>query len=407
MAASRAELLVRKPGQPPVVSYLELFFDLVFVFALTQLSRWGLDQLASQHQVAVAGQAVLLLLALMMVWLLTAWITNVYDPQRPEIQLVVATAMFGALVMAVALPEAFGPKALEFAGAYVTIHIGRGLVLVPLLRGQGEAQRRAAGTLLWFAVSAVWWIVGATADENSTRVALWALALAIEYTGAMLFFPAPWVRHRRWPVVAKHIAERYLQFFIITLGELIAVTGATNGANYLESGGSVAAFFISFVTTLLLWRTYLYRAGALLPAAIAAAPAPARLTREALLAHLIMVAGIVAADAGFELVIAQPMGHTSVTWIGLIVGGPAVFLAGRVLFGHAIFARVSESRVIGALLLALTAPAMIFLPPLAVAIMVTLVLVGIVVSDVILARGRPPKPPSPPDGRPTTGRGRT
>ncbi|BCB75115.1 low temperature requirement protein A [Phytohabitans flavus] len=400
MTARRAEALLRKPGQPRGISYLELFFDLVFVFGLTRLSQWLLEDFTSRRHVAVATQMVLLLLALMMVWVSTASITDLYDQRRPVIQLVVAGAMFGALVMAVTLPEAFGSEGLEFAGAYVAIHIGRGLVLVPALRGH-EVQRRAAGVMLWYAVSAVPWIVGAASPEISTRAALWALALAIEYLGAALFYPAPWV-HRptpaRWSIGAEHIAERYLQFFIIALGELIAVTGATDGAKYLASGGAAAGFFLAFATTVLLWRTYLYRAGALLHAAIAAAPVPARIVRRTLLAHVIMVGGVVAADAGFELAISQPLGHIDPTWIPLIVGGPVVFLIGRVLFGYTIFARVSQSRVIGALLLAGASPVMFFLPPLAVATTVTLVLASIAFTDVVVARGRPPKPPSPPGG---------
>ncbi|MDQ7908114.1 low temperature requirement protein A [Phytohabitans sp. ZYX-F-186] len=397
MAASKAETLLRKPGQPPGVSYLELFFDLVFVFALTQLSQWLLEDITSRWQIVKAAQALLLLLALLMLWFVVAWVTDVYDPQQPEVQLVVAGAMFGILVMAVALPEAFGSRGLVFAGAYVAIHLGRGLVLVPALRGH-KAQRRSAGGMLWFAVSAVPWIVGATAAGGSARAAWWALAIAIEYTGAMLFFPAPWFRRPTatgWPVVPEHFGERYRQFVTIAIAELIAVTGVAGGM-HLTSRTTVAAFFVSFTTTVLLWRTYLYQAASLLPAAIAAATTPARLVRRALLTHVIMVAGILATDAGFQLVIGRPLGHTSPGWVGVIIGGPVLYLAGRVLFGHTIYGRVSHSRAIGALLLAGVSPAMVLLPPLAVAITPTLVLAGIVISDAVLARGRPRKPPSPP-----------
>ncbi|MDQ7908244.1 low temperature requirement protein A [Phytohabitans sp. ZYX-F-186] len=399
MAGSRAEALLRKPGQPPGASYLELFFDLVFVFALTQLSQWLLEEMTSRHHIVLAGQALLLLLTLMMLWFATAWLTDLLDPRRPEIQLVIAGAMFSALVMAVSLPGAFGSLGLSFAGAYVGAHIGRGLVLVATLRGH-EAQRRSVGALLWFTLSAVPWIIGATFAHGFARGALWTLAITIEYTAVMLLFaPVPRIHRPRlaqWPIAAEHMAERYQQFFLIVLGELVAVTGATDGAHYLENASATAAFFMSFATTVLLWLTYLYRAGALLPAAFAAVPVPARLVRRALLAHVVMVAGIVATDAGFELVIANPRGYVDLPWLCLIVGGPVAFLAGRVLFGHMIFARVSKSRVIGALLLAGISPALIFLPPLAITITVALVLAGIVTSDVVLARGHPPKPPSPP-----------
>jgi low temperature requirement protein LtrA len=150
-----------------------LFFDLVFVFAFTRVSQQLLAALTSHRRALLtdAGETLLLLLALLMVWFATAWITDLYDSRRPEVQLVVAGSMFGSLLMAVALPRAFGSGGLAFAAAYFAIHIGRGLVLVPALRGH-EAQRRAAGVLLWFAVSAVPWIVGAVL-QGSPRWALW------------------------------------------------------------------------------------------------------------------------------------------------------------------------------------------------------------------------------------------
>jgi low temperature requirement protein LtrA len=398
MTTSRAAALLRKPGQPQRPTFLELFFDLVFVFALTRVADRLFKDVTSQRWIVLteAGQTLLVLLALLIVWFAIAWITDLYDPQRPEIQLLVVGTMFGVMVMASAVPEAFGPRGTGFAGAYVAIHIGRGLVLVPALRGH-EAQRRAAGVLLWFAVSAVPWIVGTTFPESPARGVLWTLAIAIDLTGVVLLWPAPWVRRMpsQWPVVAEYLSERYRQFFIIALGELILITGITFSAKYFAGAGTTAAVVVAFATTALLWRIYIHRVGELLPAAIAAAPQPARLVRRALLAHLLMVAGIVAVSVGYELVIEHPLGHTDSAWIGVILGGPVLFLAGRALFEYAVFARVSRSRLIGALVLAGLSPAMILLPPLAVAITAAVVLSGIATSDGLRAKGRPPEPPSP------------
>lgn len=153
---------------------------------------------------------------------------------------------------------------------------------------------------------------------------------------------------------------------------------------------------MSFTTTVLLFRIYLYRAGRLLPAAITAAPESSRLIREAFLAHALMVSGIVAVAVGYELVIKHPTGHTDRAWILVILGGPILFLAGRALFEHAVFARVSRSRLIGALVLAGTSPAMILLPALAAATTAALVLAGIATFDTLRTRKQPPEPPLPP-----------
>jgi low temperature requirement protein LtrA len=302
--------------------------------------------------------------------------------------------------MAVALPQAFGNRGLAFASAYVAIHIGRGLVLVPATRGH-EAQRRAAGVLLWFAVSGVAWIVGAIL-HGSLRGALWTLAVAIDYTGAMVLWPAPWGVRPQWPVSAEYLSERYRQFFIIALGESVLVAGATYSGTYFGGPGRHAvAFVMSVATTMLLWRTYTYRAGELLPAAIAAAPDPVRLVRRALLAHLLMVVGILAISAGYGLVIEHPLGRTDPAWLTFILGGPALFIVGRARFEHAVFARVSWDRVIGLLLLVALAPVMLLVPPLAVATTTMAVLLGIAIADAALRRRHPSVLPSPQAGGPS------
>ena len=134
----------------------------------------------------------------------------------------------------------------------------------------------------------------------------------------------------------------------------------------------------------------------LLPAAIAAAPDPDRLARSAAIAHLIMLAGIVATAVGDQLVIAHPLGHTQPAWVAVILGGPALFLAGRAGFEYAVFARVSRERPIGVLVLAALTPPMLLMPPLLPAIAATAVLTGIAIADAARAHGRPPEPPSPP-----------
>jgi low temperature requirement protein LtrA len=392
MTTSRAAGLTRRPEEPPRAVFLELFFDLVYVFALTQLTQTLLEHLDWSG----AFQALVLFLALWWVWSVTAWITDLYDPKRAPIWLLVMATMLGSLIMAAALPNAFGTWGLIFAGAYVAIHLGRGLIFVPLLRGH-EVQRRAVRVLFWFGMSAVPWIAGALV-HGSARGALWTLAVGIDYLAGIIRYPVPKLGRSptlEWPIVAEHLAERYRQFFIIVLGELILVTGlALSNTGFAPL--RTAAFVVSFGTAVLLWRIYIFRAGELLPGAIAGSRDPDRLARMALNAHLVMVAGVVATAVGNELVIAHPLGHAKPAWIGAILGGPALFVAGRARFEYATFARVSRDRPIGLLVLAALAPAMVLVPPLLAAVAASAVLAGIALADAARARATPQEPPSPP-----------
>jgi low temperature requirement protein LtrA len=212
----------------------------------------------------------------------------------------------------------------------------------------------------------------------------------VEYAAVALGFPTPRLGRsgkRRLEVVVseEHTAERYQQFFIIALGEPILVTGLTFGTGEFTADRS-AATLVAFATTALLWRIYIHRAGALLADAMTATPNPRRVFFLTLYSYAIMVAGIVAIAVGGELVIQHPLGHTDPAWIAVILGGPALFLAGRATFEYAVFGRVSPPRVIGAM-----RPA----PPLAIATTAALILTGVAVADTLRTRKFPSEQASP------------
>ena len=251
----------------------------MFVVALAQLSHGLIEDLTWSG----AFQTLVLLLAMWWVWSGTAFVTDLYDPQRPAIQLLVIATMLGSLVMVVALPDAFGERGLVFAGTYVAIQVGRELFLVLALRGH-ELQSRSVRVLFWFGVSAVPWIAGALA-HGAARGALWTLAVAVDYTARGSRFPTPGLGRSpesEYPIAAEHLAERYRQLFVIALGELILVTALTlSGSGF--AADRTAAFVVSFVGHgAVLADLHLPRSGELLPAAIAAAPHPDRLAVSAL-----------------------------------------------------------------------------------------------------------------------------
>lgn len=390
---SRAAALLRRGGEPRA-TLLELFFDLVFVFALVSLSHRLLKSL-TWHGVL---QTLLLLLALWMVWIHTSGLTDRLDSDRRTTQLLVIGTMFGTLLMAAALPQAFGEQGLLFAVAYVATGVGRGGVLVLLLRGD-PAATAFTRTLFWSGVPALPWIAGALVS-GTARELLWVVAVGLEAIPLALGQPTPrlgraYMRKSEYEISGAHQAERYRQIFIVALGEPILITGmALSGSSF--GYGQVLAAVVAFAGTALLWRIYIHKAGVLLGEAIAAAADSVRALIWSLYAHLTMIAGIVAIAVGDELVVAHPFGHTEPAWMLVMFGGPALFLVGRTIFEYGVFGRVSRSRLAGVLVLAAVAPAGIVLPPLAVAIAPVLVLAAIAWLDAARVRGRPPEPPAPP-----------
>ena len=124
--------LIRKLEETARATFLELFFDVVFIFALRALAQLLLNKLTWSG----AYQTRVLLMAIVFVWATTTRVTERLDPQRPAVQLLVLATMVGALVGSAALPQAFGKTGLIFAVTYLVIQIGRNVFLAFLLRGQ-------------------------------------------------------------------------------------------------------------------------------------------------------------------------------------------------------------------------------------------------------------------------------
>src|SRR5215210_4582110 len=151
---------------------LELFYDLVFVFAVTQVSHHLLDDLTWRG----AGQSMLLLLVVWWSWNYTTWVTNELDPESPVVRLLMIALMLASLVMSAAIPEAFGGEAGLFVGSYLAIQVGRHTFLTFVAADRGTLEReRAARILAWFAAAGVLWVAGAVAD-GTARTVLWLAA---------------------------------------------------------------------------------------------------------------------------------------------------------------------------------------------------------------------------------------
>jgi low temperature requirement protein LtrA len=385
---------VLRPPEQARPAFLELFFDLVFVLAFFQLSQELLEHLTWSG----AFQTLILLFAVLHVWLSTARFLDEFDPRKWQVELLTMPIIFGTLVMAAATPEAFGRHGLVFAGVYSAIRLCGLVVVVYFLHGH-EAQPSAARVLFWVGIATAPWIAGAFL-HGSTRAALWMAAALLEYVAIALGFPTPRLGRtgpRRFDIVvsAEHTAERYQQFFIIVLGEPVLAAGLAFAKGDFGADRSTATL-VAFATTALLYRIYIHRSGELLADAITAAPNLRSIIVPVIYGHVIMAAGIVAIAVADELTITHPLGRTEPAWIAVIVGGPALFLAGRATFEFAVFGRVSPSRVIGVLALVAIAPAMRPVPPLAIAAAAAFILAGVAVADEVRTRRLPSEPPSPP-----------
>ncbi len=381
-----------KQHQQPV-GFVELFFDVVFVFAFTRFSERLVEGFSWENTWAT----LLLMLAMWWFWYRVVWTTNRYDPERPTIQLIVIVAMLGTLLMSAAVPAAaLTERGVVFAWVYVTIQLLRPLWLLLLGGEDGYPRLVNIRILFWTALSAVPWIAG-TFVQDGQRLALWTLAIIIDYGGEILDFPTPRLGRaglRGQPISGEHLTERCRQLLIIALGEAVLASGIQFSPYGFERDRTVA-LLVSFVITVLLWQLYYYRAGVLLRVAIASASAPARISELASYAHLIMVIGISLSAVGDTLIITHPFGNTKWTWIAVIFGGPALFLIGRSMLDYAVFSRVSWSRPIGVLLLAALAPVALRLPPVVVAIVAAVVLAAIALSNVVAWR-LVPRAPAPP-----------
>ncbi|MGW2621318.1 low temperature requirement protein A [Micromonospora taraxaci] len=342
MTNGLANRLLQRRENPRRTSFLELFFDLAFIFALTRLSRALLDDLGMGGSFRV----LILLAALWWVWFVTAWSADWFDPRAPLIVVLLLWVMFGGLLMAAAVPTAFDSHALVFAVAYVAIHLGRGALLLPALRGH-RLQVRSARVAIWFAISGVLWIVGAVIAP--AREILWALALLLEYALARLRWPFPWLGRSTWPelqVNGEHLSERYQQIFIIALGELILIAGITYSGSGMDRESTVA-FALAFVTAVALARLYLVPAGTRLGAAVVAAGPPgSMLALRAGYLHLVMIAGVLATSVAMEMTIDDPGGRDN-GQLAVGVIGPALFLTARILLAAAVDGGLPWARLIG------------------------------------------------------------
>jgi low temperature requirement protein LtrA len=334
------------PHEHSRVTYAELLFDLVFVFAVTQVSH----RLLSHFTPLGAVETTLLLLSVWWVWVYTSWVTNWLNPELTPVRVLLFLLMLGGLVLSTSIPLAFDSRGLWFAIAYAAMQVGRTAFWLASTPPERTAARmNAIRILLWLTVSAVFWIAGGLA-QSQTRLLLWTVALGIEYVSPAVRFWIPKYGASSladWYVEGGHLAERCAGFIIIALGESIVVTGATF-ADLKWTSEVVAAFLSAFVAALAMWWLYFHKGAEAGSELISSSNEPGRLARLAYTyLHLPIVAGIILSAVADDLVLQHPAGHSDVRVIVSTVGGPMLFLIGAILFKLAIRGWLQLSHGVG------------------------------------------------------------
>lgn len=372
---SRSAILRGRGHEDGRVGAIELFFDLVFVFAVTQLSHYLL------HHPTPGGafQAGLLFAAVWWVWVYTIWCTNWLNTDATSVRLMLFAMMAAGLFLAMAISDGFGAGRQVFGLAFAAGHVGRPLFMLTVLRGRSEGNfRNFRRILCWACLSSAFWIAGALVERGATPF-LWVVALTIDLAGPANGFRVPGLGRSTtadWDVEAHHLSERCGLFVIIALGESLLLTGATF-QDQAWNWPATVAFASAFASAVGMWWIYFHIGAERATDNFAHSDDRGRVARFAYTyVHMLIVAGIIVSAAGDEVLIAHPAGHLEKAALAFLIGGPFLFLAGVLIFKRATVGTAGLSHMVGlSLLLLLGASAgALHLSPVAISMATSLIL---------------------------------
>jgi low temperature requirement protein LtrA len=310
-------------GDEERVTPLELFFDLVFVLALTQCTAL----MASTPTWEGLAQGLLVLGVLWWSWTGYAWLTSVVDPEEGAVRIVMFLAMAAFLVCALCVPEAFGTEALPFAVAYGAVRVAHILLFLLASRDDPGLRRATLGLAVSTAIG-VGLLVLAAAADGALQGGLWALALLLDMGGGWVIEPSG------WRLVPGHFAERHGLIIIIALGESIVAIGVGAGL-HIDAGVVVAAVLGVAVAAELWWLYFDVVAPVSTRRLIAAAEGAVRnrMARDSFsYLHFPMVAGIVLVALGLKKTLGHVEDPLHLVPTFALLGGAALYLLAHVAF---------------------------------------------------------------------------
>jgi low temperature requirement protein LtrA len=337
------------------VTPLELFFDLVFVLAITQCTA-----LMSHHPTwSGLVQGLLVLGILWWGWVGYAWLTSVIDPEEGAVRLVMFAAMAALLIVSLCVPEAFGHLGLTFALAFGAFRVAH-IALFMLASPDDDALRHSVLGLAASTAAAVVLLVAASLFDGLAQGALWALALLLDMAGPYFF------GSEGWKLVPGHFAERHGLIVIIALGESIVAIGV-GAAGALDFGiGTVAVLGVALAAAL--WWIYFDLVALISARRLGEAEvgqAQNELARDSYsYIHLALVAGIVLVAFGLKTAIAHDGEHLHAVPAFALLGGVAAYLLGLVGFRYRHVHTINRKRLGLAIVLLILVPVATAVPAL-------------------------------------------
>ena len=376
MSGAEREL---EPTDEHEVTPLELFFDLVFVFAITQVT----SLLADDPTWGGVLRGMLVLAALWWAWEVYAWLTSAMDVDEGGVRLSMLASMGAMFGVALAVPGAFGDDAVLFGCAYLLVRLLH-LVLSAIV-ARGDPDRRSA--LVRFAPTAMLGpllLVLAGFLEGNERVAVWVIALSIDYLGPVVIGVG-----RGWRVAPEHFAERHGLIILIALGESFIAIAVGFGAGFELASGVLVAAALGIVAVSALWWLY-FDVAALFARRRLMQATGLELHRLALHAysylHLPMIAGIVLFALGLKTTLGDVGEALETVPAVALCGGAALYLFGHVAFLFRMTGRVFRRRTVGTIVLLAVVPAALAIPALASLALVSAVCTGVVAYEALRYR---------------------
>jgi len=374
------------PSPSSRVTTFELFFDLVYVFAFTQVSRL----MAETHSALGVLQALVVFGLLWLTWCAYAWLSNHTAADHGVLRVGLPVAMVGMFVVALAIPEAYadlpggwhGPLVLVVA--YTVVRIIHASLFVTVAGDDKELRRRVVVTQLVSTAPAVVGLVFGALLEGPAQTWIWLAALlwdlAFIYAGAR--GGGGW-RLRS----AEHWVERHGLVVILALGESIVAIGVGVAREPID-GAIVLGTVLSVTISVLLWQAYFARVGSAAEPAFEGLSGPARVTlaRDAFTyGHLPVVAGIILAALGVEVAMAHIHDVEGYGWFGASVlgSGLAIYLASTALFARLLSLGWFRWRLAGALAVAASIPLLAVVPPMTALAVAAVLLAATLVAEAV------------------------